>query len=70
MYIAVLASETVIPVGSSASSEIFVSLVDIDKRIQLTAFRGQLRLAKELDLPGLVHDRTANQRARRAKIVT
>ena len=33
----------------------------IDKRIQLTAFRGQLRLAKDLDLPVFVHDRTANQ---------
>ncbi len=33
----------------------------IDKRIQRTAFREQLRLAKELSLPVIVHDRTPSQ---------
>lgn len=33
----------------------------IDKQIQRKAFRGQLRLAKELGLPVLVHDRTPDQ---------
>lgn len=33
----------------------------IDKRIQETAFREQLRLARELGLPVIVHDRTPSQ---------
>ncbi len=33
----------------------------IDERIQRTAFREQLRLAKELGLPVIVHDRTPSQ---------
>jgi TatD DNase family protein len=33
----------------------------IDKRIQLTAFREQLKLAKQLNLPVIVHDRTPDQ---------
>jgi dockerin type I repeat protein len=33
-YIAVLASETIIPVGGKADSEVFVSLVDIGEQIQ------------------------------------
>lgn len=33
----------------------------VDKRIQRTAFREQLRMARELGLPVLVHDRTPDQ---------
>jgi len=33
----------------------------VDKSIQQTAFRGQLRLAKELQLPVIIHDRTPTQ---------
>jgi TatD DNase family protein len=33
----------------------------IDERIQRTAFREQLKLAKELSLPVIVHDRTPDQ---------
>ena len=33
----------------------------IDKEIQRTAFRGQLRIAKELGLPVIVHDETYTQ---------
>ena len=33
----------------------------VEKSIQQTAFRGQLRLAKELQLPVIVHDRTPTE---------
>jgi TatD DNase family protein len=35
----------------------------LDKQIQLNAFRGQLRLAKELNLPVVIHDNTPEQEA-------